>query len=262
MAAAVTRLAPEERRQRIAEMLRHGRISVARLGRELRISEMTVRRDLDALEREGKLERVHGGALPNDRLAYEFSFKEKESQNREAKEEIGQLAAGLVRPGDAVFLDAGTTAVSIARALRVVKPSLIVTINLRAALESAGQKGVQVFVPGGELRAASPEVYGETTVEILSRINVDVAFLGCDAVDVNAFYSTDMRSPAVSRMVMSHSRQAYLAADSSKFGHRSMCVIAPLQGLTGVITDSRLCGDQKSLMGKHGVKLLEAELTH
>ena len=255
------KFSPEERRARIVEYLSSGRVSVRRLVRKLRASEMTIRRDLAALEREGKLLRVYGGAIPNERVAYEFSFKEKESRNRGAKEAIARAAARLVKRGDAVFLDTGTTSLAVARALRGARPGVIVTINLCVASEYVWQRGVKVIVPGGEVSGKSPDLYGEMTLEGISRLSMDVAFLGCDSVDPgDGFYATDVKSAAVGRLVIERSRRAYVLADSSKFGRRALCRIAPLESLTGVITDDTLPVGHRRAVRRSGVELIVGKL--
>ena len=252
-------LSPQERRQRILERLPAGSVSVHDLVAEFGVSEITIRRDLALLEKEGRLQRVHGGAVSNERMAYEFSFKEKELRNRGAKEAIGAAAARLVAPGAAVFLDTGTTALAVARALRAARPGLIVTINLCVASEYVGQREIRVLVPGGEVGMLSPDLYGEWTLERLSDVTVDVAFLGCDRVDpTDGFYSTDTQSASVSRLMLRRSRRAYLIADSSKFGRRSMCRIAPLDRLGGVVSDSGLRARHRKLIKRSGLDLIVA----
>lgn len=225
------------------DALADGQVSVQDLVRRLGVSDITVRRDLAALERQGKLLRVHGGAVPNERVAFEFSFKEKEARNRLAKEAIARAAARLARPGSAVFVDTGTTGLAVGRALRAVRPRVIVTTNLCVALEYVGQSEIEVLVPGGSVGRLSPDVYGEWTIEALSNVSVDLAFLGCDSVSwKDGFYTTDAHSAAISRLVLGRSRQAYLTADSSKFGRRSLCRIAGLNELAGIVTDRGLKG--------------------
>jgi DeoR/GlpR family transcriptional regulator of sugar metabolism len=256
------RVSPAERQKRIADLLRGGSVSVQNLSKRLGASEITIRRDLDALRRQGKLVRTYGGALPKERMAYEFSFKEKELRQREAKESIGRAAAGLVEPGSVVFLDTGTTALAAARALRGVKPATIVTVNLCVASEYVGQRDVRVLVPGGEVGALSPDVYGDWTIERLSGTTVDVAFLGCDAVDpADGFYSADTRSAAVCRLMLSRSRRAYLLADHSKFGRRSMCRIAPLRKLKGVVSDLALPAAVKRTLRRMKIDVIQERKT-
>lgn len=255
------KLSPEERRSRILDYLLVGSVSVQSLVQKLKASEMTIRRDLAALERQGKLLRVYGGAIPNDRVAYEFSFKEKESRNRPAKEAIGRACARLVDRGDSVFLDTGTTSLAVARALRSLHPGIIVTINLCVASEYIWQRDVKVIVPGGQVSYLSPDLYGELTLETLSGMTVDIAFLGCDSVDpADGFYAADMKSASVSRLMLARSRRAYVVADSSKFGRRAICRIATLGALAGVVTDSELRPKYRKAVKKAGIELVVGKL--
>lgn len=254
------RISPNERRQRITSLLQSGSVSVPALARQFGASQITIRRDLTELKRQGKLLRIYGGALPKERVAFEFSFKEKESLEREAKEAIGRAAAGLVEAGTVLFLDTGTTALAVARALRATKRCTIVTVNLCIASEFVGQKEMRVLVPGGEVGGQSPDLYGDWTIETLSNVTVDAAFLGCDAVDVrDGFYSADTRTAAVCRLMLARSKRAYLLADHSKFGRRSMCRIAPLTKLTGVVTDPDLPQKTRKAIQGLGLKVVTEE---
>ena len=245
------------RRKQIVKRLTAGAVSVEELARDTGASEITIRRDLAALAREGLLERVRGGAVPNERVAYEFSFKEKESRNREAKEAIGRTAAKLVKRGAAVFLDTGTTSLAVARCLRAARPSVIVTINLCVASEFVGQNAIRILVPGGEVGRLSPDLYGEWTLAMLGKVDVDVAFLGCDAVDPGeGYFCATPQGAAVSRTMLSRSRRAYLLADSSKWGTRSLCRIGELAELSGIVTDNGLAAEHRAFARKIGVDLI------
>ena len=234
-----------------------GNVSIQALVRGLKASEMTIRRDLAALERQGKLLRVYGGAIPRERVAYEFAFKEKESRHQAAKKAIGRAAVPLVEPGASVFLDTGTTSLALAREIRNVRPGVIVTINLYVASEYVWQSDIRVIVPGGELSNLSPDLYGEMTLATLSTLTVDIAFLGCDSVDpADGFYAADMKSGGVARLMVERSRRAYVLADSSKFGRRSFCRIAKLDAVTGVVTDEALAPEYREAVKDMGVKLV------
>jgi DeoR/GlpR family transcriptional regulator of sugar metabolism len=250
-----------ERRERIVDQLAHGAVSVTDLVRQFGVSEMTVRRDLAALEHEGKLVRVHGGAISSRRLAYEYSFKVKEAHSVEAKRHIGETAAELIRPMDVVFVDTGSTALAVARALARHNPRVMITSNLAAAMEMVGTN-IRILVAGGELSPHSPDLYGEWTLQILSTINVDIAFFGCDAVDpATGFYASDTRSAAVARLMMSRSQRKYLVADSTKFGRRAMCLVAGFAELSGVVTDRGLAEQFRKPLDRMGAQVWYADVS-
>ena len=163
------------------------------LVRQFGVSEMTVRRDLAALEQEGKLVRVHGGAISSRRLANEYSFRVKEAHSVEAKRLIGETASELVLPMDIVFVDTGSTALAVAASARR-NPRVMITSNLAAAMEMVGTNIRKYPVSGGELSPHSPDLYGEWTLQILSTVNVDVAFFGCDERSRNRFSRDPTRS--------------------------------------------------------------------
>ncbi len=247
-----------ERRERIVARLAGGGVRVPELAREMGVTVLTVRRDLERLERMGRVIRTHGGAVPRDRLAYEESFKEKMSRNQGLKDAIGRAAAALVEPGCAVFLDTGTTTLAIARALRTVKPLTIVTVNLRIALDFVGEEGIRVIMPGGEVGYKGPDLMGDMAVRNLSELMVDVAFLGCDAIDAeHGFWTTNYDSVSICRLMAKQARMTYYVADSSKFGKKAMWLITcltPPKG--GVITNDGIAPEMKEAMVKAGLQVI------
>jgi len=249
----------EERQRRILEIINHRSVSVSELVREFAVSEMTIRRDLAGLEEHGRILRVHGGAIASGRLAYESAFEVKKAQNIEAKKAIGEMAAKLVGPKDVVFIDTGTTALAVARAMRQRSPRIIITSNLAAALEFVGAGNIRILVTGGELSHQSPDLYGEWALRVLSSIHVDVAFFGCDAVDATGFCASDTRSAAVSQLMLSRSQLKYLVADSSKFGRHAMCLVANLREVDGIVTDSGLAENYRLELETEKVRLIFAE---
>lgn len=249
-----------ERRRSILELVSQSTITVSDLVGEFGVSEMTIRRDLDALENQGKLLRVHGGAIAREQLAYELSFKEKEGKNSAAKKAIGEAAAALVSPTDVVFIDTGSTALAVARAVRRQSARVVVTCNMAAALEFVGSKDIRILVTGGELSSNSPDLYGEWALQVLSTISVDIAFFGCDAVDpASGVYAADTRSAAVTRTVLARAQASYLVADSSKFGKRAMCMIAEPRTLTGAITDTALPDKYRKELEEERVRVIIAQ---
>jgi len=254
-----TKLSNLERRQRITEQVNLASVSVLELVREFGVSEMTIRRDLAELEQQGRILRVHGGAIASGRLAYESAFRIKEKQNVEAKKAIGEMAAKLAGPRDVVFIDTGSTALSVARAMRQRSPRILITPNLAAALELVGGPDNRILVCGGELSHQAPDLYGEWALQVLSSIYVDIAFFGCDAIDSAGFYASDTRSAAVSRLVLSRSQLKYLVADSSKFGRHAMCQVADLKVLSGIVTDAGLTERHRQELEKENVKLIFPE---
>ena len=254
-------MSPYERRQQILEQLTGGQVSIEKLSKDLGVSEVTIRRDLALLDEQGKLSRVRSGAIPSRRIAYEFSFQEKQARNSKAKEAMVAAAIRLVKPGDAVFIDSGTSAFAVARALRPAPPAIIVTVNLCVGPEYAGHSDVRIMFPGGEMSHHSPLLTGEWTHSMLRNISVDIAFLCCDSViPSDGFYSAGPGSTTRTQIMLERSRQAYLLADSSKFGWRALCRLAGVEELTGIITDSHIADEYRTELQKMDLDLIIADI--
>ena len=251
---------PEVRRREIlAALAERGAVAVRELARTHGVAAMTIRRDLEALEREGLIERTHGGAVAADRVAYEFSFQEKEGKHVEAKRRIALACARMVSEGQSVFLDSGSTALEIARALRERRPGLLVTHNLCVVSEYLYQRDTRVLVPGGELNPLAPDLFGELTYAALGRINVDLAFLGADAVDPEAgLFTPDLKSATISEIVAANARRVVLAADSSKFGLRSNFQALDIAAFSAIVTDRELSAAMRKTIRRQDVELVLA----
>ncbi|HOF88635.1 MAG TPA: DeoR/GlpR family DNA-binding transcription regulator, partial [Armatimonadota bacterium] len=173
----------EERWQRIlAHLAQAGRIRVARLAELLTVSEATVRRDLEAMQAQGLLQRTHGGAVPVRPTAFEVSFDEGLSRARAEKQAIGRRAAGLVQEGDTLIIESGSTTLEFARLLAGMKALTVLTNSLAIARELAENEGIEVLVLGGSLRRRSASLVGPWVSEILCNVRADTAVLGVNGL--------------------------------------------------------------------------------
>src|SRR5438552_6784720 len=237
--AAGNNLLNEERRRAILEMLqRDGRVLVADLAQQFQTSQVTIRKDLEILHVRRLIHRTHGGALPAREGALEDpTLREKEKLHHEAKLRIAAAAARLVAEGQVVILDSGTTTTEIARALRDFRNLTIITNAVNIAAELSGST-LEVILTGGNLRKNSFSLVGPIADETLHRLNADILFLGVDGFDVQYGLSTpNLLEARVNRSMMDISKVAVAVCDSSKFGKRSLSLIAPPSSLQHVITD-------------------------
>jgi DeoR/GlpR family transcriptional regulator of sugar metabolism len=230
-----------ERRARIVETLRDARsISTEDLARRLDVSVETIRRDLVSLEDQGLLARVHGGAALRDgRLAgNEAPFPERERANETVKQRIAAEAVALLNHGQTVMIDVGTTSLAVARAIPSGWAGTVVTCSLLAAVELAHREHIEVLVCGGRLRRGDLALSNHIAREFFARMHPDIAFLGSGGVDAVAgltdYYLDEID---VRRTVIRNSRNSWILADSSKFGHIAQHTVAPLDAVTGLITD-------------------------
>ena len=229
----------EERRRAILEILnRDGRVLVLALAREFETSQVTIRKDLEQLHAHGLIHRTHGGALPAREGALEDpTLREKEKLHHKEKLRIAAIAAAMVQEGQVVILDSGTTTTEIARALRKFRSLTIVTNAVNIAAELSGT-AVEVILTGGTLRKNSFSLVGPIAEETLHRLHADLLFLGVDGFDVHYGLSTpNLLESKVNRVMVEIAKRKVAVCDASKFGRRSLSLIAPTSALDEVITD-------------------------
>ena len=205
----------------LSELDQKQAVKVAELADELQTSQSTIRRDIAELHDQEKLRRVFGGAVSLD---MNVTTKDDDVQTRtvlnaEAKEQIGQYAAGLIEEGDFVFLDAGTTT---ARIIPHLDPALrdtvkFVTNGIKHA-SALVARGFQVYVPGGELKAVTEAIVGISAVNAITRYNFSKSFVGVNGIDIKRGFTTpELDEAMVKEAVIDHSHTCYILADSAKF---------------------------------------------
>jgi DeoR family transcriptional regulator of aga operon len=247
----------EERRRSILEIInREGRGIVKDLSRQYKTSSVTIRKDLEILHKRGLIHRTHGGALPLQSGALlDFSLQEKEKLHRKEKERIGKAAAALVKEGESVVLDSGTTTMAVARALRERKHLTVITNAVNIAAELAGTS-IEVILTGGILREKSFSLFGPLAEETLRSLSADLLFLGVDGIDVHFGLTTpNLLEARVNRVMLEISRRVILVCDSSKFGRRSLSVIAPMPRVHQIITDSRIPKSDMKALEEAGIEV-------
>ena len=253
---------PEERRQAILEQVNtRPLVKAAELSRTLGVSVESIRRDLIALEEEGLLRRVYGGATRTTPRAFEPAFEKRRVQYRERKLAIARLAARLVEPGDTLILDVGTSVEAVAHALPLTYRGKVLTNSLLVATALAGRDGVEVFTSGGYVRGTEQACSGAACEAFFRDFYADKAFLGSGAVHHEAGL-TDYWPDEVSvrRIIIDHAAQTYVMADSSKLGKVAVARVCDLTGLTAVITDGEAEADEVRLLEESGVTVMIAPL--
>lgn len=234
---------PEERKRTLLQVLqRRGAADVGSLSESLGVSPATVRRDLHALETQGQLRRTHGGAvLPHVSTAFEPLHQEKMGRRADRKAAIARLAKDLVRPGEVVMLDSGSTTLALARELTTVPDLTVITSDLQIALELGDAPSVHVIIVGGTVRRSLYSVIGPYAERMLADLNANVSFLGADAVSFEAgMTNATVEEVPIKRAMMRAGRRSVLLVDSSKFGHASLARIADLTEFDEIVTDDAL----------------------
>jgi DeoR family transcriptional regulator, aga operon transcriptional repressor len=229
----------EERRREILEILKgDGRVVVGDLSRRFKTSLITIRKDLEGLHRQGHLERTHGGALPVRTGALnDQTLQEKERLHRREKLRIAVAAAKMIRPGQVIILDSGTTTTAIARACKHLRGLTVVTNAVNIAADLAGT-AVEVILTGGVLRTNSFSLVGPLAEDTLRKLSADLLFLAVDGFDAKYGLTTpNMLEARVNRAMSEAARRTVVVCDSSKFGRRSLCLIMPSGAVHETITD-------------------------
>ncbi len=247
----------EERRRAILEILnRNGRVLVTELSDQFRTSQVTIRKDLEELHAQRRLHRTHGGALPSrDGALEDPTLHEKERHHRKEKLQIAAAAVRMVNEGQVVILDSGTTTTAIARALRPFKKLTVVTNAVNIAAELAGSR-IDVILTGGTLRKNSFSLVGPIAEETLHHLNADILFLGVDGFDVHHGLSTpNLLESKVNRVMVEVAKRTVVVCDSSKFGRRSLSLIAPTSAVHEVITDHDVAKSDLRALKKAGIEV-------
>ncbi len=250
----------EERHQEILKLLeQHGTIAVTDLVARFNVSEMTIRRDLDILERQGYLRRFHGGATTDHGRSYEPSFLTRAALNQELKARIGKAAAELVTPGDSLILDVGTTTLEIARNLTSKNELTIITPCFQIASVLAGNPNIRLILSGGILRPKELSMYGPISERIFSEYFVDKLFLGASGVDFMAGLTEfNLEDTLVKHAMLRSAKQVILTVDSSKFNRVAFTAIAPLKVVHTVVTNSEIEPSIVSRLKKENINVILA----
>jgi len=250
----------ESRRALIRKLVAsRGECSVEQLAVELGVSGMTVRRDLQALCEDGRLIRTHGGATLGERATFEFAFLDRVNKNQEAKTATARAAVRLASDARSVMLDGSTTTLAVARQLRGRSGLTVITTSLPAAAQLQHEPGIDVLLPGGYIRSASPDLTGSLAETNLELLRAEIAFLGADAVDDrgNVFTNPPDNSAVLLKMAASAQR-VYVVADHTKLGKPALRRFGQLTQWAGLITDEACDPDFVDQLQQLGIGVIVA----
>ena len=228
------------RRESIKELLHStGFVNVQELVGQFGVSSETIRRDLETLEKEGVVHRVHGGAVSAQPLVRESAYTLRRQNHAPEKEAIARTAAGLIEDGDTVIIAPGTTTLHIAAHLRARTGLNVITNSLPIAMELAGCPGVRVFCLGGELRGDDFSTSGITAMQNLALFNAGKLLIGIGGISLqHGLTDYRMDESALLRSFVEKAECVIGIADHSKFGVTAMYNICPAERLDHLITDS------------------------
>lgn len=218
-----------------------GRVTVPEMSDQFEVSEATIRRDLEELDRQGWLQRTHGGAVRLVNATKEPPMFQRIDEQRAEKRRIGEAAAGMIQDRETIFLGSGTTVLEIARHLPAGIRLTVITNSLPAINELADKPGIELIVIGGMLRQSELSMVGHVAEQAVHEFRADRVFMGMHAIDARHGFTNDFLPETMTdRAILAIARQVIVVADHSKFGRVSSALVGPVVTAQMIITDCEL----------------------
>ncbi len=252
----------EERRSRLLELVRVGRFaSLPELAESLKVSESTVRRDVEYLETQGSVRRIHGGVLYAGNSPMLPHFDARQGMQWEQKKAIAAQAVGLVEDGDTILLDGGSTTYELARLL-VGRPIHVVTTSLPVANLFASDTSSDLILVGGNICPRTGVARGPHAIQMLSMIRVRKTILSVAGINEEGFYNNNLLIVEAEQQMMQSADEVIVVADSSKFGRQSLTHLCPLAEVDHIVVDEGISAQWREKIVAAGVNLHVAATVH
>jgi DeoR/GlpR family transcriptional regulator of sugar metabolism len=249
-----------ERQKEIAALVeRHGLVKTLELGESFGVTLSTVRRDLEILEGEGLLRRVHGGAVSVRGRGYESPYPTRSVSNIDGKRAIARAAAALVSEGASLALDVGSTVLQLAFELKVLRHLTIVTNNLRAAVELAEEPSHRVLLTGGVLRPGELSLVGHLAERVYAEFFVDQLFLGAAGVAAREGVTDfNIEEALVKKSMLAQAKERIVLADQTKFERVALTQVGALAQISRLVTDAAPPAELRRALDEAGVEVIVA----
>ena len=248
---------PIERRNEILTKLTvEGKVVVGDLAQYYNVTEETIRRDLDKLEKDGLAKKTYGGAVKNDSLNVDLPFMVRKQTNVEGKMYIAGIIAGLINDGDYILLDSSTTALFTVKSIADKSNITLITNSIEILLEVPAKNDWRIICTGGEFMKNGLSFAGRQAEEVIGEYNVDFAVLSCKGIDMQKGI-TDTRdyNAQIKKAFMKSAKKTYLAVDSTKFDKTSFVRFAEISDICAVITDVEPSEEWKEYFRTNDVEL-------
>jgi DeoR family transcriptional regulator, aga operon transcriptional repressor len=256
---------PERQDQILQWLYRQPRLTVSGICEQFGISEATARRDLETLASQGKLQRVHGGAISLRQAPPELPMIQRQKEQADEKHRVGIAAAGLVRDGETIFLGSGTTVLEVARHLRhnraLGKPTglTVITNSLPVANTLADVPGITLICLGGILRQSELSFIGHITEQAIAEVRADKVFIGIHALSLEEGLTNDyLPETLTDRAILRAGREVILVVDHTKIGHVSTVLLAPIDCVHTLVMDRQTPTDFIAAVESKGIHLILA----
>ena len=246
-----------ERQKELLHLLeQHHRVTVTEIAEHFSVSLATVRRDLETLTEQGKIQRFHGGAIAVPKAPPELPALERESEQAEHKKRIGRAAAELVEDGDTILLGSGTTVLEVARNLRQHRRLTVITNSLPVINILTDAPEINVVCLGGILRRSELSMIGHITEQALAEVVADKVIMGIRALDVERGLTNDyLPETKTDRAILGIGRKVIIVADHTKCGRVSTAFVAPITAIQKLVTDSRTSPEFVAALRAKGIEV-------
>ncbi|MFA5818408.1 MAG: transcriptional repressor AgaR [Bacteroidales bacterium] len=248
-----------ERRKGILYQLNEaGQVLVHELSKEFDVSEVTIRKDLDQLEKKNTLIRARGGAIRRDGgVGIDYRLSEKDKLHSEEKARIGKKAAQLINERDTIIIDSGTTTMEVAKNLTNFKDITVICNALNIISQIIQLNNINLIIPGGHLRRNSLSLVGPLAEKNLQNLYVDKVFIGVDGFDTkHGIYTPNIEEAYFNEIMIKTSKEVIVVCDSSKFLRRSLAYICDIAKINCVVTDSGIPDEDRKRLEDAGIKVI------
>lgn len=251
-----------ERRNKVLEILkRDGRVLVSDLSAMFGVTEETIRRDLEKLDKEGIAKKTYGGAIIAEDANIDLPYIVRKESNVKGKEYIAEVISSMIHDGDHIMLDASSTAVFIAKSLKNKKNLTVITNSIEILIELSDVSGWKVLSTGGSLREGSLSLVGYQAEKMISTFHVDKAIISCKGVDMEKGITDSNEMDAhIKNLMLDSTNVKILAADNSKFDKISFTRISELSGINMIVTDTELSDKWKKTFETLNVQVMDKKI--
>ena len=248
----------EERRNNILNIVqRDRRATISELSEYFQTGEATIRRDLNAMEKKGLIQRTHGGAIAKDKKNVELGMEERAEKNKLEKERIAKAVSALIHDGEVVMIDSGSTTQKIAEYLKSKNSLIVITNSNSIANELVGTNDNTVMLTGGELRPRTGALVGPVANQMIEKFRADRVILGMSSMDIDdGFFTVDPNEAELKYKMMHMSSRVIVAMDSSKVGTKSLSLVCHCHEIDILVTDAGINKKALSSLKKQGVEVI------
>lgn len=233
-------LAVERRNLILGKLQEEKRVVVSELSQLYNVSEETIRRDLEKLENEGYAIKSYGGAVINENTGIDLPFNVRKNRNVAGKQKIAELAAAMIQDGDSIMLDASTTAVFIAKAIKDKERLTVISNSIEILIELSDVSGWNIISTGGAIQEGYLALLGAKAEDTIREYYVDQAFVSCKGIDLErGIMDSNELFAHAKKTMMNSAKERILAVDSSKFGENAFAKIGELRDVSALVTDKK-----------------------